>query len=173
MTLTSRSGLAPKVVSDILLGTDPKYGYTRKGDRLLEDVGARERITKVLGFGSTQTRVNSLGRQRMFRLKRKASDRKQAILLKANTERLSAGVLSSTTQSAIRRFNQSGFSRIKGVGSISRDTLKRSWNNFNDRRRVAEYSVRKYNITYPGLSMAEVDTLAAEMGLGGTLNLNY
>ena len=171
-----REGLttaAPKVVSDILLGTDPKYGYTRKGDRLLEDVGARERITKVLGFGSTQTRVNSLGRQRMFRLKRKASDRKQAILLKANTERLSAGVLSSTTQSAIRRFNQSGFSRIKGVGSISRDTLKRSWNNFNDRRRVAEYSVRKYNITYPGLSMAEVDTLAAEMGLGGTLNLNY
>ena len=164
---------APKAIADVLIGTDSTYGYNKKGDPMIEDVDMLDRITRVLGFGSTQARVNSLARQRMYRLKRKASDKKQAILLNGNMERMSAGIVSPATRQAIKRFNESGFSKIKGVGPITELSRKRSWNNFSKRRKTAEYAARKYQIAYPGLSTDEVDTLARALGLEGTINLDY
>ena len=88
-------------------------------------------------------------------------------------EKMSAGIVSPATRQAIKRFNESGFSKIKGVGPITELSRKRSWNNFSKRRKTAEYAARKYKIAYPGLSTEEVDTLARSLGLEGTINLDY
>jgi HD superfamily phosphohydrolase len=166
------SSILPRAVSNVIVGASPNYGFSSKGDRLIDDVDAKDRLTKMIGFGNTQSQVNRLRRQRMFNNKNKASDRKQAILFQANMERTAANMISSETREAARKFNQSGLSKIKGVGAITNDSFKRSWSAWNKRRRTAEYAFERYNITYPGLTYEEVDTLARQLGLDTTMNLD-
>ena len=166
------SSVLPRAVSNVIVGASPNYGFSNKGDRLIDDVDAKDRLTKMIGFGNTQSQVNRLRRQRMFNNKNKASDRKQAILFQANMERTAANMISSETREAAKKFNQSGFSKIKGVGAITNDSFKRSWSAWNKRRRTAEYAFERYNITYPGLTYEEVDTLARQLGLDTTMNLD-